>query len=103
MTLDDPVPLDESAADERASSVATVSDAVLSVRNLKVEFKTEDGIVHAVDDISFDVAANETLGIVGESGSGKSVTSLAILGLLPKTAKVTGEVYVGGENLIGNS
>src|SRR3954447_18590787 len=102
MTLDEPVPLGEPERDDSARGVTTaVDNAVLSVRNLKVEFKTEDGIVHAVDDVSFDVAANETLGIVGESGSGKSVTSLAILGLLPKTATVTGEVWIGEQNLVG--
>jgi oligopeptide/dipeptide ABC transporter ATP-binding protein len=77
--------------------------AVLSVRHLSVDFKTDDGIVHAVDDLSFDLEASETLGIVGESGSGKSVTSLAILGLLPSTATITGEVIFGGQNLIGQS
>jgi peptide/nickel transport system ATP-binding protein len=76
---------------------------VLSVRNLSVDFKTDDGIVHAVDDVSYDLAPSETLGIVGESGSGKSVSSMAILGLLPKTATVTGEVLFHGENLIGRS
>jgi oligopeptide/dipeptide ABC transporter ATP-binding protein len=76
---------------------------VLSVRNLTVDFKTDDGVVHAVNDVSFDVAAGETLGIVGESGSGKSVTSLAILGLLPDTASITGEVMFDGQNLVGKS
>jgi oligopeptide transport system ATP-binding protein len=61
-----------------------VPEPILSIRNLVVEFKTEDGIVHAVDDISYDVFPGETLGIVGESGSGKSVSTMSILGLIPQ-------------------
>jgi oligopeptide/dipeptide ABC transporter ATP-binding protein len=61
-----------------------VPEPVLSIRNLVVEFRTEDGIVHAVDDISYDVFPGETLGIVGESGSGKSVSTMSILGLIPQ-------------------
>jgi oligopeptide/dipeptide ABC transporter ATP-binding protein len=60
-----------------------VPEPVLSIKNLAVEFKTDDGIVHAVDDITYDVFAGETLGIVGESGSGKSVSTMSILGLIP--------------------
>jgi oligopeptide/dipeptide ABC transporter ATP-binding protein len=60
-----------------------VPEPVLSIRNLAVEFKTDDGIVHAVDDITYDVLPGETLGIVGESGSGKSVSTMSILGLIP--------------------
>jgi oligopeptide/dipeptide ABC transporter ATP-binding protein len=79
------------------------SESVLSVRHLSVDFATDAGVVHAVDDVSFDLASSETLGVVGESGSGKSVASLAILGLLPPTATVTGEVIFEQKNLVGRS
>ena len=74
--------------------------SVLSVRDLKVRFKTDEGELKAVDGVSFDVRPNEVLGIVGESGSGKSVTSMAILGLLPASAKISGEVKFQGADLL---
>ncbi|WP_433377142.1 ABC transporter ATP-binding protein [Streptosporangium sp. CA-115845] len=76
----------------------------LSVRDLTVDFHTEDGVVHAVDGLSFDVEKGTTLGIVGESGSGKSVTNLTVLGLHnPETTTINGEIRLDGEELIGAS
>jgi oligopeptide/dipeptide ABC transporter ATP-binding protein len=73
---------------------------VLEVRNLTVEFPTDDGIVQAVRGVSFSLEPHQVLGIVGESGSGKSVTSLAIMGLLPRSARIRGEVNFQGRNLL---
>ncbi|MDG4793865.1 ABC transporter ATP-binding protein [Micromonospora sp. WMMD1082] len=77
-------------------------DPYLRVDDLRVSFTTTDGVVRAVDGVSFAVERGRTLGVVGESGSGKSVTSLAILGLHdPRQATVTGEISVGGRWLVG--
>ena len=71
-----------------------MKETVLEVCNLKVEFSSDGSSVKAVDNISFEINRGQTLGIVGESGSGKSVTSLAVMGLLPTTGKITaGEVW----------
>ncbi|MBO0867470.1 MAG: ABC transporter ATP-binding protein [Micromonosporaceae bacterium] len=74
----------------------------LTVRDLNVRFRTEDGVVRAVNGVSFSVAPGRTLGIVGESGSGKSVTGLAVLGLHdPRRTEVAGEILVDGRNIVG--
>lgn len=71
-----------------------MSYTVLNVRNLQVEFQTDEKRVLAVDDISFELKRSQTLGIVGESGSGKSVTSLAVMGLVPHPGKIAaGEIW----------
>jgi peptide/nickel transport system ATP-binding protein len=78
-----------------------VAEPLLDVRNLKVHFPTDDGVVKAVDDVSFTIERGETLGVVGESGSGKSVTFLTIMGLTNrKSAEVSGEVIFEGQDLL---
>jgi oligopeptide/dipeptide ABC transporter ATP-binding protein len=79
-----------------------VAEPLLSIRELAVEFRTEDGIVHAVDGITYDVFPGETLGIVGESGSGKSVSTMALLGLIPQPPGriVSGTAMFKGRDLL---
>jgi len=76
--------------------------SLLEVQNLRTHFFTRAGVVKAVDDVSFDVAAGEVIGLVGESGSGKSVTGLSILGLIdPPGRIVAGSVKLAGQELVG--
>jgi peptide/nickel transport system ATP-binding protein len=78
-----------------------VAEPLLEVKDLKVHFNTDDGVVKAVDGISYTVQAGETLGIVGESGSGKSVSSLTVMGLITsKQAQISGEVLYQGVDLL---
>ncbi len=77
---------------------------MLSVRDLTVSFRTEQGIVRAVDGVSFDVAEGELLGVVGESGSGKTVSLLAVMGLITDpNATITGSIRYRGRELVGLS
>jgi len=79
-----------------------MSNTLLSVKNLKTYFETDDGTVKAVDGVSFELEKGETLGIVGESGSGKSVTNLSIIRLVPDPPGkiVGGEIQFTGQNLL---
>jgi peptide/nickel transport system ATP-binding protein len=80
------------------------ADPILEVRDLAVSFATDDGVVHAVDGVSFDVRAGEVLAVVGESGSGKSVTAMTLLGLTRSpNARFAGTAHYGGVELVGAS
>lgn len=77
-------------------------DLLLDIKGLETEFKTPDGIIHAVNGVSFGLKEGETLGVVGESGCGKSVTMLSVLGLIPSPPGrvVSGEAFFFGQDLL---
>ena len=81
--------------------VRAVAEPLLSVRNLVTEFRTDEGVLRAVDDVSFELPAGGTLGVVGESGCGKSVTSLSILRLIQPPGRVaSGQIVFEGRDLL---
>ena len=76
-------------------------EKVLDVKNLKTQFFTHDGMVAAVDDVSFDIAAGEMVGLVGKSGCGKSTIALSIMRLLPPQGKITdGQIILNGQDIV---
>jgi peptide/nickel transport system ATP-binding protein len=84
------------------AALGPASGAMLEVRDLYIHFPTDDGLVKAVDGVSFTLERGRTLGIVGESGSGKSVTSMGIMGLHHGSrAKISGQIWLDGEELVG--
>ena len=86
-----------------ANAVHAAAAPLLEVAGLSVTFSSEAGPVSAVRSLSYQIRKGEVLGIVGESGSGKTVSSLAIMELLPRNARVTGSVRFQGTKLIGRS
>ena len=93
-----------SLAPRGAAAPASSADGgapLLDVRDLQVRFPTQDGVVHAVRGVDYTLHSGEVLGIVGESGSGKSVTSLAVMGLLPPSAQIAGSVRYRGQEMLG--
>ncbi|HET7399512.1 MAG TPA: ABC transporter ATP-binding protein [Intrasporangium sp.] len=94
----------EMVARTRRAVSPTGGEAYLSVRDLRVEFPTAEGVVKAVQGLSYDLPLGRTLAIVGESGSGKSVSSMAIMGLHDlKRTRITGSIKLGGDELVGLS
>jgi oligopeptide/dipeptide ABC transporter ATP-binding protein len=92
------------ASSSEAPPAAGMAAPLLAARDLRVDFLTQGGVARAVDGVDFEVGARETLGLVGESGSGKTVSSLALLRLVPRPARiVSGAIEFEGENLIAKS
>jgi peptide/nickel transport system ATP-binding protein len=90
--------------DEQQPTGTRSAGPFLDVRDLRVHFPTDDGLVKSVDGLSFHVERGKTLGIVGESGSGKSVTSMQVMGLHKAgTANITGEILLDGTDLVSTS
>ena len=103
------VPLAERLAALRAAELARTdrlvyptpqAEPVLEVRGLSIAFPDQHGDVDIVDNVSFCVRPGETMGLVGESGCGKSITSMAVMGLLPPTARITGEIAFKGRDIL---
>jgi peptide/nickel transport system ATP-binding protein len=95
-----PTPVTETTKEARLLTAGGATP-VLEVENLHVSFPSEAGAVRAVRGVSYAVRPGEVLGIVGESGSGKSVSSMAVLGLLPEAAEVQGSIRLDGRELLG--
>ncbi|MCC5946892.1 MAG: ABC transporter ATP-binding protein [Nitriliruptoraceae bacterium] len=101
MSMSDPAHPEDATTTPPLDAVdGRTSDELLRVEDLTVSFPTDDGLVQAVRGVSYSVREREVLGIVGESGSGKSVSSMALMGLLPKSARVTGSVYFRGRDVL---
>jgi peptide/nickel transport system ATP-binding protein len=94
----------QGTSDRRGVAHPGSADAFLDVRDLRVHFPTDDGLVKSVDGLSFHVQRGQTLGIVGESGSGKSVTSMAVMGLHRSgSGRISGEILLDGQDLVSSS
>ena len=103
------VPLSERLSSLRVAELArrdrlvyedTGEDPVLEVKNLSIAFPEQHGEVNIVDGVSFSVRPGETMGLVGESGCGKSISSMAVMGLLPPSARISGEILFKGRNIL---
>ncbi|EPH03756.1 peptide/nickel transport system permease [Propionibacterium sp. oral taxon 192 str. F0372] len=105
VSLGDRLEMLRTAEQTRTDRFVYTEDAapLLDVKNLSIRFPDAHGEVNVVDDVSFMIRPGETMGLVGESGCGKSITSMAVMGLLPKTAQLSGKIEFNGVNLLGLS